>query len=273
MSKMMGGNVMAFNISIIQFDIVYENSNKNRKRVKELIRQSLVHNPDLIILPETWTTGFKKEIFYNPDKYAEIESGKSITMLRKIAARYSVCLAAGSIIEKDNNKYYNTVFLIGREGEIIGKYRKMHLFSVEDEDKGLKRGTKNIVFKTEFGKLALMTCYDIRFPELARSYALQGVEGIIVVANFPEPRLNHWRILLQARAIENQLYIVACNRTGKGYFGHSMIIDPWGNIIVEGNEEDLIINGKVNFKQLQEVRKKIPIYKDRQPENYYPSIK
>jgi predicted amidohydrolase len=112
-----------------------------------------------------------------------------------------------------------------------------------DEDIGFKNGTEMPVFDIEFGKIALMTCYDIRFVELSRTYALRGAETIIVVSNSPRPKVNHWRVLLQARAIENQLFIVACNRRvgsalNSSYFGHSLIIDPWGEIIAEGDEDD-----------------------------------
>ncbi len=263
---------MSFTTSIVQFDIAFKNPDKNRRLIKKWVKRAMKDQPDLLVFPETWTTGFASSVFKNARKYAEKEDGKSISLMSELAADNNVYIIAGSIIEKDGDDYYNTMFLIDRGGNIIGKYRKMHLFSVLAEDKGLTGGNKIPVFNTEFGKLACMTCYDIRFVELARKYALQGAQAIIVVANFPAPRSNHWRILLQARAIENQLYIIACNRVGDAgnnhFFGNSMIIDPWGNIITEAGETEKVLTGKIDFNKISGVRKSIPVYDDRKPEFY-----
>lgn len=263
---------MSFKVSQIQLDIVYKNPKRNRERITKLIEKATKENPDIIIFPETWTTGYSEEIFHNIDKYAETEDGESVTILRELAKKYNVWFVSGSIIEKDGKGIYNTIFLIDRKGNIVGKYRKMHLYSAMDEDIAFKNGIDMPVFDTEFGKLALMTCYDIRFVELSRTYAIKGADAIIVVSNFPNPKINHWRILLQARAIENQLYIIACNRVGSTknctYFGHSLIIDPWGDILNEGNDEEIIVSGEINFDKVKEVRSIIPMYYDRQPKSY-----
>jgi len=264
---------MAFTTSLIQFDIVFKDPEQNRKILKKWVKEAVNNNPDLLVLPETWTTGFAASVFKNADRYAEKEDGKSISLIREIAADNNVYIAAGSIIEKDGNNFYNTMYLVDREGSIVGKYRKMHLFSVLDEDRGLNNGEDMPVFKTDFGKLACMTCYDIRFVEMARTYALKGAQAIIVVANFPAPRLNHWRILLQARAIENQLYIIACNRVGQAegnyFFGHSMVINPRGEIITEAGEEKTVLTASIDFNRVSKVRNEIPMYKDRKPEFYF----
>ena len=157
-------------------------------------------------------------------------------------------------------------------GDFIGKFRKIYLYSAMDEDKGFKHGSEMPVFETEFGKIALMTCYDIRFPEQSRTYALRGAQMIVAVANFPKPKVHHWRILLQARAIENQLFVVACNRVGSAgknsYFGHSMVIDPWGEILAEAEEEETILSAQIDFTAIEEVCTLIPVYYDRQPRAY-----
>lgn len=264
---------MSFKVSQIQLDIVYRNPKENVEKVAQLIQKAVKEdNPDIIVFPETFTTGYSEEIFHNIDKYAETEDGEVITVLRRLAKKFNVWLVSGSIVEKDDEGTYNTIFLIDRKGNIVGKYRKMHLYSAMDEDVAFKNGVDMPVFDTEFGKLALMTCYDIRFVELSRTYAVKGAEAIIIVSNFPNPKVNHWRILLQARAIENQLYIIACNRVGSAdkstYFGHSLIIDPWGEIVNEGNDEETIISGEIDFNKIKEVRSIIPMYYDRQPQSY-----
>ena len=259
---------MSFKVKVIQFDIKLKNQTTNRDKIYKLISSNDTEKTDLFVLPETFTTGFDKEIFDNVTKYAETESGKTINMLKQLALEYNTWIVCGTIIEKDNSNYYNTSFLINNKGMINGKYRKMHLFSPCDEDKAITNGENLPVFNTKLGRLAIMTCYDIRFVEISRLYSLKGTEAIIVVANFPKPKINHWRTLLQARAIENQIYIIACNRIGKNYFGHSLIIDPWGEIIEEGNNKETIISGIIDVNKIKEVRNKIPMYKDRHPENY-----
>lgn len=261
-----------FKASLVQMNIIHKNPAENRKKIKDLIEQAMKENPDLIVFPETCTSGYSESVFHEIEKYAEEENGQTISEIRALAKKYQVCICSGSIAEKDGNNFYNTVYFIGRDGELLAKYRKMHLYSAMDENKAFKNGTEMPVFETEFGHLAMMTCYDIRFVELSRTYAVKGAKAIVVVSNFPNPKVDHWRTLLKARAIENQMYIIACNRVGKAYestyFGHSLIIDPWGEIICEGNDEETILTGIVDFEKVTQVRKTIPMYWDRQPESY-----
>lgn len=118
-----------------------------------------------------------------------------------------------------------------------------------------------------------MICYDLRFPELARSLALDGAHIVFVPAEWPHPRLNHWRALLQARAIENQMFIVAVNRVGKGgnhtFCGHSMVVDPWGSILAEMKEEEASLTVDIDLEEVDRVRRKIPVFKDRIPDCYF----
>jgi predicted amidohydrolase len=192
--------------------------------------------------------------------------------MRDFSRKNKVWLVGGSIPEFDGEETFNTVFLIDREGEIRGRYRKMHLYSAMAEDIGFSHGSEMPVFDTEFGKLSLMTCYDIRFAELSRFYAVNGAKIIVTVSNFPRPKVNHWRVLLQARAIENQLFVAACNRVGSAgtssYFGHSLVIDPWGEIIAEGGEEEAVIHSELDLSSVDSVRGTIPMYADRRPESY-----
>ena len=141
-----------------------------------------------------------------------------------------------------------------------------------DEDAQLTHGDKHEVYDTEFGRVGMMVCYDIRFCELSRIYALKKADVLVVVSNFPNPRVNHWRTLLMARAIENQMFVVACNRVGPSpmgtYCGHSIIIDPWGEVIAEGGDEQEIVTGSIDFGKTKEVRDLIHMFRDRQPQLY-----
>lgn len=263
---------MSYKVAAIQMDIAYKNPGQNHLRSSELISKAMEYTPDVVVLPETWTTGYSESVFHEIHKYAEPEDGPSMGMLRNSAAKHGVWIVSGSFPELDGSKVYNTVYLIDRTGNIVGKYRKMHLYSAMDEDKAFDNGQEMPVLHTEIGSLAMMTCYDIRFVELSRTYAVRGAQIIYVVSNFPNPKKHHWRTLLQARAIENQCYIVACNRVGAAekstYFGHSLIIDPWGEIIKEGDESESILVGEVDLLRVNEVRKTIPMFLDRQPHSY-----
>ncbi|KYO66920.1 nitrilase-related carbon-nitrogen hydrolase [Thermovenabulum gondwanense] len=173
-----------FKLGILQFAIEYKNPEANREKVKELISKASKFNPDILVLPETWTTGYSEEVFDNIMDYAEKEDGPSVTLLKNLAKESGVYIVGGSLPEFDGENTYNTIFFIDKKGEIIGKYRKMHLYSAMREDKGFKNGSEMPVFSTEFGKIALMTCYDIRFPELSRTYAVRGAQIIITARIF-----------------------------------------------------------------------------------------
>ena len=259
-------------VCAIQFDTQYQNQEENIRRMEKKIRAAAKKKLDLIVLPELWTSGYSVEIFHNIQKFAQTESGASVSMLKKLAKEYGVYIAGGSMVEQRGDRCYNTCFLIDREGNVAGRYSKIHLYSAMDEDMALTSGEEMPVFQTDFGKIAIMTCYDIRFVEQSRTYALKGAQAIVVVSNWAKPKLNHWRVMLQARAIENQLAVVACNRVGQAagcvYFGHSMIIDPWGEIIGEAGEGEEILKGVIEGDRLQAVRQIIPMYKDRKTHCY-----
>lgn len=153
----------------------------------------------------------------------------------------------------------------------MGRYGKMNLFPLENEHISITLGQEEPVFQTPFGPFGLMTCYDIRFVELSRILALKGASTLFVVANF-NTDLTHWRTQLQLRAIENQVYVVACNRVGSGsngkvYFGHSLINHPWGKIAGEDGGEE-ILTGSIDRCAVTRARQLTPIYQDRQLQCY-----
>ena len=141
-----------------------------------------------------------------------------------------------------------------------------------NEEKHLVAGNHVGQFELEGVQAGMMICYDIRFPELTRKLALGGAKVLFIPAEWPHPRLHHWRTLLMARAIENQMYIVACNRVGVSegteFFGHSIIIDPWGEIIAEGSEDEMIITAELDLGLVDQVRQRIPVFEDRRPQLY-----
>lgn len=263
------------NFALLQTDIKFCDPEYNFRRAREMFAEAMakIPRPDVVVLPEDWSYGFSDEMYHNMEKYVEPENGPSVTVLCELASQYQVWVIAGSIATLHNDgAMRNTTFLVDRAGKIVGDYSKMHLYSDMDEDCKLKHGEKMDVFNTELGRFGLMICYDIRFCELARSYAVAGAQAVIVTSDFPNPRVNHWRTLLTARAIENQMFIIACNRVGESpmgtYCGHSIIIDPWGEIIAEGGEQEQIICGSVDFAKIDEIRNTIHMFRDRRPETY-----
>ncbi len=267
------------NIAMLQTDIKFCDPQYNFKRARELIAEAMAApaRPDMLLLPEDWSCGFSDKMFHEMEKHVEPLDGPSVSVLKECAKQHDVWIVAGSVATKFPDGMRNTTFLINRQGEIVGDYSKMHLYSDMDEHVPFLHGTKTEVYDTELGKFGFMICYDIRFAELSRTYALKGADALIVVSDFPDPRLYHWKTLLTARAIENQMFVVACNRVGSSpmgtYFGHSLIIDPWGEIIAEGGGEEEIVTGAVDFTQTQAIRDLIHVFRDRRPGSYGELVK
>ncbi|MDD2207133.1 MAG: carbon-nitrogen family hydrolase [Aminobacterium sp.] len=262
------------NFALLQTDIKFCDPEYNHSHVKEMIDKAMSaqKRPDMIVLPEDWSTGFSDEMFHHMEDFIEPIDGPSVTLLKECAKKHNVWILGGSIGTQFEDGMRNTAFLLNRNGEIVGDYSKMHLYRDMDEDVAYKHGTDMNVYDTELGKVGIAICYDLRFCELFRTYALRGADVVIETSDFPNPRVNHWRTLLLARAIENQMFIIACNRVGASpmgtYCGHSMIIDPWGEVIAEGGDQEEIVTGSVDFSETQKIRDTIHMFRDRRPQSY-----
>ncbi|SDR78332.1 Predicted amidohydrolase [Paenibacillaceae bacterium GAS479] len=243
----------------------------NFQRVQSRLQEaaSADSKPDVIILPEMWNTGYALNRI---GELADPEGERTRTMLAEFSRETGIHAIGGSIAEKKQDKVFNTMYAFDREGRLAGEYSKIHLFRLMEEEKHLAAGVQPGLFTLEESQAGMMICYDIRFPELARTLALAGAKVLFVPAEWPKPRLHHWRSLLIARAIENQMYVVACNRTGISgeteFFGHSMIIDPWGEVLAEGGEEEEILTAEIDLALVDEVRGRIPVFEDRRPQLY-----
>ncbi|WP_077617384.1 carbon-nitrogen family hydrolase [Bacillus sinesaloumensis] len=261
---------MNLKIACIQYDILFGKPQENFKIVSHEIEQTMKHTkPDIIVLPELWTTGYD---LTRLDEIADEDGVETKAFIQKLAKQHSVNIVAGSIAKKTGQHITNTMFVFNRNGEVISEYSKLHLFKLMDEHLYLKSGEEKGDFKIENVPAAGVICYDIRFPEWIRAHTTSGAEVLFVVAEWPLPRLEHWRTLLLSRAIENQCYVVACNCVGSNpdneFAGHSMIIDPWGNIIAEAGTESTTVVADINLSKVQDVRKQIPIFQDRRPTFY-----
>lgn len=260
-----------WNIALLQMDICIGDPEANYAKLEQMLEEAVNGGtkPDVILFPEMWNTGYALEQL---EQLADVEGQRTEELLSAFSRKHSVNIIGGSVAEKKQDGFYNTTFAYDRTGKRIGSYSKMHLFRLMDEEKFLKSGDQLGKLTIDGVEAGTMICYDIRFPELARKLALGGAQVLFVPAEWPHPRLAHWRTLLMARAIENQMFVISCNRVGisgtTSFFGHSMIIDPWGEVLAEGDESEQIIRASIPMSLVKEVRGKIPVFEDRRPALY-----
>lgn len=258
-------------IAIYQMDVIAGEPERNRAKVQKWIEITCQNDkPDVLVLPEMWTTNYTlpalKEI---ADRDGEPTTG----FLQQLAKQHQVAIIGGSFANIKEGEVYNSAVAINRVGEVLYRYDKVHLVPMLDEHLYLKAGTKNHVFELEGVKAGLIICYDLRFPELARQLAVDGAEIIFIVAEWPEVRKAHWKYLQIARAIENQVYIVSSNCVGRyngvSYCGTSMIIDPLGEVLDCGSEEnEETLTKGIDVTMVPDIRKKVPVFQSRVPSVY-----
>ncbi|MGG4488363.1 carbon-nitrogen family hydrolase [Metabacillus idriensis] len=257
-------------VACLQIDLVFGDPEANSATVKKEIEKiAAAEKPDVIVLPELWTTGYD---LTRLDEIADLDGTKTIALVSSLAKKHEVNIVAGSVAKKTEAGVTNTMYIFNRHGELIHEYSKLHLFKLMDEHLYLNGGTEKGLFQLDGLQSAGVICYDIRFPEWIRVHTTQGAEILYVVAEWPLPRLHHWKSMLISRAIENQCFVVACNRSGSDqkneFAGHSMIIDPWGEILAEAGTEKTSITAEIQMEKVTEIRKQIPIFKDRLPHFY-----
>ena len=260
-------------ISLLQIDCLLGDPAANFAQVEPLLAGAAQQGSNLVLLPELWSTA------YALDRAAELAAPLAQTsgddgwfgQVAKLAKRYGVWVG-GSLLEERDGRQYNCFALYRADGTLAGAYRKVHLFRLMQEEQYLAAGEEAVTVATPWGLVGLAICYDLRFPELFRRYALAGARLMLVPAEWPHPRQAHWRTLLRARAIENQCFVAACNRIGETgtnrFFGGSSIIDPWGETLIEGGEAAMSLTATIDMALVPQVRARIPVFADRRPEIY-----
>ncbi|AQQ54461.1 carbon-nitrogen family hydrolase [Planococcus lenghuensis] len=258
-------------IACIQMDIVFGEPETNFAHVEERMREAAANGADVIVLPEMWNTGYA---LTQLEELAD-RDGKAESFLAAFAKEHGVHIVGGSVSSKKNHGFTNTMYVVNSSGETIAEYDKAHLFGLMDEHIHLESGESANLFELNGIPAGGVICYDLRFPEWLRRHALEGAKVLFVPAEWPAPRIDHWRILLQARAIENQCFIVAVNRVGSDpaneFGGHSMVIAPWGDVRMELGTEEEIGYADITLDEVDEVRGRIPVFDDRR-EWIYSSI-
>jgi predicted amidohydrolase len=259
MSKQIKAAAVQFNIKLADIDA-------NVEHVRETLYRLHGDGVQLAVLPEMWSCGFAyKELNELAKRTPEV-----VEEMGRLSAEYGMVLV-GSLPEPDGDKVCNTAYVMDK-GRLAGKYRKIHLFSLMNEDRAFTGGDSWLVADTSLGKIGVFICYDLRFPELARRLAVEGADVLVVPGEWPKPREEHWRTLLRARAIENQLFVVAANCCGVmgklDFFGSSMIIGPKGEILAEGGYENTEITAVLDFAAMETWRQQITCFPDRKPQFY-----
>jgi len=250
----------------IQFNISLGYIDANLDTVRAALRRVAQRGSQLAVLPEMWSCGYD---YRNMAELAK-ETPRVLQELQEECRKLNI-VTVGSLPELDGDTIYNTAYVVDK-GELVGRYRKLHLFSTMREDQFLGAGENSLVVATSIGKLGVAICYDLRFPELFRKLALEGAEIICLPAEWPKPRQEHWKTLLRARAIENQLFVIAANCCGiqgkLDFFGLSQLISPLGNILDIAGEDNTELVAKFDFAEMADYRKKIDILSDRRADIY-----
>jgi omega-amidase len=260
-------------ISLGQMDVQLGQPEANLATVQSWTAAAAERGSDVVVFPELWSTGYdlaRAEQYATPITAGVFADVAALARQQQIFILGS-CLAS---LGQGQGQVGNTAVLHTPTGTVAASYSKTHLFQLMDEHHYLTAGDELVTAEMgEHGRVGLAICYDLRFPELFRHYALLGARLVFVPAEWPHPRLAHWRTLLRARAIENQMFIVACNRVGESkgthFCGHSCIIDPWGETVLEaGGDEAGVFTAVVDLAQVDAVRAQIPIFADRRPHLY-----
>jgi len=258
-------------IALIQQSIIPGDKQANYDRVEALVSEAVAQSgevPDVIILPELWSTGYA---LTELSSLASPEGNEEADFLGELARKHGIWFAGGSVAAQTRKGIANRAQIIDRSGHLAATYDKAHLVPMLDEDKYLVAGDACCVYAIEDLTFGLAVCYDLRFCEFLRKLAVQGAQALIISAEWPLVRLNHWQALLQARAIENQCYVLAANNTAMGdapFAGHSQALGPDGSTLCRLGFQEGIAVVELDPENVNAIRQAIPVFRDRRPEIY-----
>ena len=255
---------MKLRLALGQMGIAFGDPGANLQNVARMVAHSAAQGADLLLLPELWSSG------YDLERATELASTPDSGIFHQTAAlakAHRIAIAGSCLARLPDGGIANMAMVFGPDGAILGAYSKIHLFGLMREDRFLTPGSAPALFDTPWGMAGLAICYDLRFPELFRLYASGGVKLALLPAEWPLARLTHWQTLLRARAIENQMFVAACNRVGSDpgnlFGGHSCVISPWGDLLLELGEEEELSMVEIDLQEADRLRAKYPFLKDR----------
>lgn len=264
---------MKLQVALLQFSVALADRQANRNAVKRWLnhlKPALSSDmPRAVVIPEIWDVGYALD---RASELADKEGQASAEFLGQLAREHAVWFAGGSVLASMPTGFANRGQIINPDGALVAHYDKVHLIRLMKEDQCFTAGREMCLFDLEGVKAGYVTCYDIRFCEWLRSYALAGVEVLFVAAQWPTSRIEHWKALLCARAIENQMYVVACNRCGvtddSAFGGHSMVIDPLGHVLYQGGSGEEAGLVTIEIDDVAKTRNFLTVFNDRAPEIY-----
>ena len=235
------------------------------KRAVELVRRQ--RGAHLVVLPELWVPGAFGYSGYEAS--ASDLPGDTVGRIADAAREIGAHVLAGTFIERRDGKLFNSAVLLSPDGAVVHTYRKVHLFGFDHgEAEVLTAGDDTSTYAIPgLARLAMTTCYDLRFPELYRIFVDQGAELFVIPTGWPAARLEHWRVLTRARAIENQVFLLGCNQVGTqedvSLAGHSVVIDPWGQVLAEAGTEEEVLTVEIDLALVAKTRAEFPVLRDR----------
>ena len=252
----------------------------NLEQAERFVTRAVSLGAELIVLPEKWNLVGDSEVLHEGAE--TLERGESVRAMAAWAKRHGVVLIGGSVVERreGREKLSNTSLVFDAKGDLIARYRKLHLFDVEiagqtyRESESEEPGDEVVLTEAGGWKIGLTICYDLRFPELYRLLALAGAELVTVPANFTlRTGMAHWHALLRARAIENALYLAAPGQigepmAGRASYGHSLVVDPWGTVIAEAPDSETVVVAELERSRVREIRSNLPVLAQRRPDIY-----
>lgn len=267
---------MKIRAGVLQLDIALGDKKKNYENVERWMKSVSLPSdlPTAIVLPEIWNVGYALS---RAKELADPEGREAAAFLGDLARKYGVWFVGGSVLVSTEEGYANRAQVINPKGELVAFYDKVHLIRLMEEEKYFIGGKKDCLFDLEGVPSGCVICYDIRFCEWLRTYALRGVEILFVSAEWPAVRADHWKTLLRARAIENQMFVVACNRCGTtgdtAFGGGSLILGPKGEILFEGGDGEEAGFATLDLKEVSDIRNFLTVFNDRVPEIYGTHLK
>lgn len=260
---------MKVTISLAQLDVYFGYPDKNFAQIEPAVKQAAQEDADIMVFPEMWNTGYD---LTRLNEVADQNGDRTQALLAQLAKKYQITIHGGSVSTAKNGAFYNTTYIFGPDGDLLTSYDKVHLFGLMNEDKYLAAGHEENHFQVKGINATSVICYDIRFPEWLRTLSLDDSRIIFVPAEWPTARMNQWRRLLAARAIENQSFVVAVNRVGSDpdnpFGGHSGIYNPMGDEIVTLNDQPQLKTVTIDTNETDDARGFMPVFEDRRPELY-----
>ncbi len=265
-------------IALCQMNVV-DDKKANLKKAGSLIADSADRNADFIVLPEMFNCPYSNDKFV---EYGENEHDScTLNTISQLAESYNVYILAGSIPEREDDKLYNTSYLFDKTGSIIAKHRKMHLFDIDvkgritfKESDVLTAGDDFTIADTDFGRIGIGICYDVRFVELARIMAEKGAEILFYPGAFNQTTgPAHWELLFRSRALDNQVFCIgvapALNMNASYHsYGHSIAVNPWGEVIAQAGEKEELVICEIDLSEIKKVREELPVLKNKRKDLY-----